>query len=67
MAYHCRHCAEKYLKALFVQNCHRTPFIHDLLKLNQQVQNVCTVLEQCGGTPKPQTRTNRSASISLPT
>lgn len=47
VAYHCQQCAEKYLKTLFVRNRHRTPFIHDLLKLNRQVQSVCTVLEQC--------------------
>jgi len=45
VAYHCQQCAEKYLKTLFVRNRHRTPFIHDLLKLNRQVQSVCTVLE----------------------
>lgn len=35
IAFHCQQCAEKYLKALFVQHERKPPFVHDLLKLNR--------------------------------
>ena len=45
IAYHCQQCAEKYLKALYVQTDRKPPFIHDLLKLCRGVQDQCQDLE----------------------
>ena len=38
VAYHCQQSAEKYLKAILIQNGLPVPFIHDLLKLNLAAQ-----------------------------
>lgn len=38
VAYHCQQAAEKYLKAVLIQNGASVPFIHDLLKLNRGAQ-----------------------------
>lgn len=40
IAYHCQQSAEKYLKALFVQHDRKPPFVHDLLTLNREVQEL---------------------------
>lgn len=41
VAYHCQQCAEKYLKAMFVQHDRKPPFIHDLLQLNREINRHC--------------------------
>ena len=41
IAFHCQQCAEKYLKALFVLHNRKLPFVHDLLKLNRDIQDQC--------------------------
>jgi HEPN domain-containing protein len=41
VAFHAQQCAEKYLKALLVQHGRRVPFVHDLLKLNREAQELC--------------------------
>jgi HEPN domain-containing protein len=38
VAYHCQQAAEKYLKAVLIQNGLPVPFIHDLAKLNRLAQ-----------------------------
>jgi HEPN domain-containing protein len=38
VADHCQQMAEKYLKAILIQNDIPVPFIHDLLKLNLAAQ-----------------------------
>lgn len=45
VAYHCQQCAEKYLKALFVQINRKPPFIHDLLQLCRAIEDQCPDLE----------------------
>jgi HEPN domain-containing protein len=45
VAYHCQQCAEKYLKAVFVAHGRRIPFIHDLLKLCRDIQDICADLK----------------------
>jgi HEPN domain-containing protein len=46
VAYHCQQTAEKYLKAILVQNDLAVPFIHDLLKLNREAQKVLPSLKE---------------------
>ena len=41
IAYHCQQCAEKYLKAVFVQFDRKPPFIHDLRQLSRGVNRHC--------------------------
>ena len=41
IAFHCQHCAEKYLKALLILQDRKPPYVHDLLKLNQEAQDIC--------------------------
>lgn len=41
VAYHCQQCAEKYLKAVFVQLDRKPPFIHDLLQLSRGIERHC--------------------------
>ena len=38
VAYHCQQVAEKYLKAVLIQNGLPVPFVHDLRKLNRLAQ-----------------------------
>lgn len=44
IAFHCQQCAEKYLKALFIQHDRKPPFVHDLLKLNRGMQDLYPAL-----------------------
>lgn len=44
IAFHCQQCAEKYLKALFVQHDRQPPFVHDLLTLNRGLQDLYPAL-----------------------
>lgn len=46
VAFHCQQCAEKYLKAMYIHSNRKMPFIHDLLKLNRDIQDVCTQLQE---------------------
>jgi HEPN domain-containing protein len=48
IAYHCQQCAEKYLKAMFIQFGRKPPFIHDLLQLNRGI-NDCNHPGFCAG------------------
>ncbi len=41
VGYHCQQCAEKYLKALYVQHDRRPPYIHDLVELLHGVADMC--------------------------
>ena len=45
VAFHCQQCAEKYLKALFIQANRKPPFTHDLLKLNREMSVQCHELD----------------------
>ncbi|MFW6235085.1 MAG: HEPN domain-containing protein, partial [Spirochaetota bacterium] len=51
VAYHCQQCAEKYLKAVFVQFDRKPPFIHDLVQLCRGIDSYCpeiaTVESEC--------------------
>lgn len=38
IAFHCQQCAEKYLKALYIQHDRKPPFVHDLLTLARGVE-----------------------------
>lgn len=44
IAFHCQQCAEKYLKALFVQHDRKPLFVHDLLRLNRGMQDLYPAL-----------------------
>ena len=44
IAFHCQQCAEKYLKALLILHDRKPPYVHDLLKLNQEGQDMCVGL-----------------------
>ncbi len=58
ITYHCQQTAEKYLKALLIENNQPVPFIHDLGKLNSEcrkilpelseIQNICERLTPFG-------------------
>ena len=41
VGYHCQQCAEKYLKALYVQHDRQPPYIHDLVQLLRGVADMC--------------------------
>ncbi|MCA1755652.1 MAG: HEPN domain-containing protein [Spirochaeta sp.] len=45
IAYHCQQCAEKYLKAIFIERGRKPPYVHDLLKLNRDCAEFCHELE----------------------
>lgn len=44
IGFHCQQCAEKYLKALLIHHGRKPAYVHDLLKLNQEAQDVCVGL-----------------------
>ena len=41
IAFHCQQCAEKYLKALLIQHDRKPPYVHDLVRLNHESQDIC--------------------------
>jgi HEPN domain-containing protein len=44
VAFHAQQCAEKYLQALLIHQSRHVPFLHDLLKLNRDAQDLCNQL-----------------------
>ena len=46
IGYHCQQTAEKYLKAMLIENNQQVPHIHDLGKLNSECRKIQTELEQ---------------------
>lgn len=49
IAYHCQQTAEKYLKAILIENDKPVPHIHDLGKLNTECRKIQTELDVIQG------------------